>query len=62
MSFVGPRPLLMEYLKLYNFEQNKRHNVMPGLTGLSQISGRNKLEWDVKLALDSKYVEDISFF
>lgn len=60
MSFVGPRPLLEEYLGLYSQEQEKRHNVKPGLTGLAQVSGRNKLSWDQKLALDVEYVKNFS--
>lgn len=62
MSFVGPRPLLVEYLKLYNKEQSRRHAVVPGITGLAQISGRNKISWDNKLTLDVAYVDKISFF
>ena len=46
MSFIGPRPLLEEYLPLYNKEQSKRHNVKPGLTCLSQINGRNSIDWE----------------
>lgn len=61
MSIVGPRPLLMRYLPYYTEEENKRHNVRPGLTGLAQISGRNALTWEEKLALDVKYVEEQSF-
>lgn len=61
MSVVGPRPLLMRYLPYYTEEENKRHNVRPGLTGLAQISGRNALTWEEKLALDVKYVEEQSF-
>ena len=60
MSFVGPRPLLNEYLPLYTPEQKKRHDVKPGLTGLAQVNGRNKLEWEEKFILDIKYVEDLS--
>jgi sugar transferase EpsL len=57
LSLVGPRPLLMEYLPLYTPEQARRHEVMPGITGLAQISGRNQLSWDEKLRLDVEYVK-----
>jgi lipopolysaccharide/colanic/teichoic acid biosynthesis glycosyltransferase len=57
MSLVGPRPLLMDYLRLYSIEQARRHEVKPGLTGLAQISGRNAISWDRKLALDVQYVD-----
>lgn len=60
MSLVGPRPLLMQYLDRYTPEQARRHEVRPGLTGLAQISGRNDIEWDRKLALDVAYVDRIS--
>lgn len=60
MSFVGPRPLLTEYLELYNERQAKRHNVRPGLTGLAQANGRNLLTWEEKFEWDVKYVENIS--
>jgi len=56
LSLVGPRPLLLEYLPLYTQEQARRHEVMPGMTGLAQISGRNALTWDEKFALDLWYV------
>lgn len=61
MSFVGPRPLLMQYLPYYSAPEKKRHSVRPGITGLAQISGRNMLDWDKRLALDVIYVEHISF-
>jgi len=61
MSFVGPRPLLMEYLPLYNVEQARRHSVKPGLTGWVQVNGRNTVSWDEKFALDIWYVENQSF-
>ena len=57
MSLVGPRPLLVEYLERYTPEQARRHEVRPGVTGLAQISGRNAIGWDAKLALDVEYVE-----
>lgn len=62
MSLVGPRPLLMEYLPLYNEEQMRRHDVKPGITGWAQINGRNTLEWEEKFALDLWYVENCSFW
>jgi lipopolysaccharide/colanic/teichoic acid biosynthesis glycosyltransferase len=61
MSLVGPRPLLPEYLPRYTPEQARRHDVMPGLTGLAQVSGRNSLSWDEKFALDVRYTRAISF-
>lgn len=61
MSLVGPRPLLMEYLPLYNAEQAKRHNVRPGVTGYAQVNGRNSLSWEDKFKLDIWYVEHQSF-
>lgn len=57
MSIVGPRPLLMEYLPLYNAEQAKRHNVRPGMTGHAQVNGRNAISWEEKFKLDTWYVE-----
>lgn len=62
MSLVGPRPLLMEYLDYYTEEEKLRHTVRPGLTGLAQVSGRNLVLWDERLALDVKYVKEKSFF
>lgn len=61
MSIIGPRPLLIEYLPLYNEEQKKRHNVKPGITGWAQVNGRNSLNWKEKFKLDVWYVENISF-
>ncbi len=60
MSLVGPRPLLMEYLPRYSERQARRHEVRPGITGLAQISGRNRTPWDERLELDVKYVEQLS--
>lgn len=62
MSLVGPRPLLVEYLPLYSPEQARRHEVRPGLTGLAQVSGRNDIGWETRLALDVRYVESRSFW
>ena len=61
MSFIGPRPLLVEYLPLYSVEQFKRHNVKPGLSGWAQINGRNTINWEKKFDLDLWYVRNISF-
>ena len=61
MSIVGPRPLLVEYLELYNEEQKHRHDVRPGLTGLAQTSGRNAITWEEKFEKDIEYVHNISF-
>ncbi len=61
MSFIGPRPLLVQYLPLYSEEQRKRHNVRPGLSGYAQVNGRNALSWQDKFKLDVEYTENISF-
>lgn len=62
MSVVGPRPLLVKYLPLYNEEQRHRHDVKPGLSGLAQVNGRNGLSWEEKFALDVEYTRNISFW
>lgn len=61
MSLVGPRPLLIEYLKLYDSYQARRHEVRPGITGWAQVNGRNALSWDEKFKLDIWYVDNMSF-
>ena len=61
MSFVGPRPLLVEYLPYYTEEEHHRHDVRPGLTGLAQVSGRNLLDWKSKFSKDVEYVNNVSF-
>lgn len=61
MSLVGPRPLLMEYLALYTPEQQRRHDVRPGITGWAQVNGRNAITWEEKFRLDLWYVENQSF-
>jgi sugar transferase EpsL len=62
MSLVGPRPLLMKYLKRYTPEQMRRHDVLPGITGWAQINGRNELDWEEKFRLDVWYVDHWSFW
>lgn len=61
MSIIGPRPLLVSYLPYYTREESLRHKVRPGLTGLAQVSGRNFIDWDRRLAKDVEYVKNLSF-
>lgn len=61
MSFIGPRPLLIEYLELYSTEQMRRHDVLPGISGWAQVNGRNTLTWDEKFSYDIYYVDHYGF-
>jgi len=61
MSFIGPRPLLTSYLKLYSPTQRRRHEVLPGISGLAQINGRNSIDWEQRFKLDVLYVDNMDF-
>jgi len=62
MSIVGPRPLIFRYIPYFSEREKRRHNVLPGITGLAQINGRNFVDWDKRLELDVQYVENITFW
>lgn len=62
MSVIGPRPLLVKYLPLYNEEQKRRHEVRPGLSGYAQVNGRNSVTWEEKFRMDVEYVDHVTFF
>ncbi|WP_234736346.1 sugar transferase [Tellurirhabdus bombi] len=62
MSLIGPRPLLVDYLPLYNSQQRRRHDVKPGITGWAQVNGRNAISWQEKFAYDVWYVDNVSFY
>lgn len=61
MALIGPRPLLVKYLPLYNDEQARRHEVRPGLTGYAQVNGRNTITWEDRFKLDVEYVDNVTF-
>jgi undecaprenyl phosphate N,N'-diacetylbacillosamine 1-phosphate transferase len=60
MSFIGPRPLLISYLQLYSSTQRRRHEVLPGISGLAQVNGRNSIDWEQRFKLDVQYVDNMS--